>query len=50
MLSKASKYFGQDSGRLIQEYEREGKVHLGDLKFVGVVADPRSTPPPGDKK
>ncbi len=50
MLSKASKYFGQDSGRLIQEFEREGKVHLGDLKFVGVVPDPTSSPPPEDKK
>ena len=50
MLSKASKYFGQDSGRLIQEFEREGKVHLGDLKFVGVVPDPKTAPPPEDKK
>ncbi len=49
MMSKASKYFGQDSGRLIQEYDREGKVSLGDLKFIGVAPDPKATPPSGEK-
>ncbi|HVZ65179.1 MAG TPA: hypothetical protein VG936_11455 [Lacunisphaera sp.] len=37
MLAKASKYFGQDSGRLIRQFDREGKVTLGDLQVVGVV-------------
>ncbi|HVZ65180.1 MAG TPA: hypothetical protein VG936_11460 [Lacunisphaera sp.] len=37
MLAKASRYFGQDSGRLIREFDREGKVTLGDLQVVGVV-------------
>ena len=50
MLSKAAKFFGQDSGRLVQEFEREGKVSLGDLKFVGVVPDPKSTPPAEEQK
>jgi hypothetical protein len=50
MLSKASKYFGQNSGRLVQEFEREGKVNLGELKFIGVVPDPKSSPPAEDKK
>ncbi len=39
MLAKASRYFGQDSGRLIQEFEREGSVTLGELKVVGVVPE-----------
>ena len=50
MMSKASKYFGQDSGRLMQEFEREGKVSLGDLKFIGVVTDPKASPPAEEKK
>ena len=50
MMSKASKYFGQDSGRLMQEFEREGKVSLGDLKFVGIVPDPKASPPAEEKK
>lgn len=37
MLAKASKYFGQDSGRLIRQFDREGKVTLGELQVVGVV-------------
>lgn len=39
MLAKASKYFGQDSGRLIRQYDPEGKVRLGELQIVGVVPD-----------
>jgi hypothetical protein len=35
MLKGASKYFGQDSGRLIRGEETKGKVELGDLKFLG---------------
>jgi hypothetical protein len=50
MLAKASKYFGQDSGRLIRQYDREGKVTLGDLKFVGVVPNPRNSSSPEEKK
>lgn len=39
MLAKASRYFGQDSGRLLREFEREGKVNLGELQVVGVVPE-----------
>ncbi len=39
MLAKASKYFGQDSGRLIRQFDREGNVTLGELKVVGVVPE-----------
>jgi hypothetical protein len=39
MMAKASKYFGQDSGRLIRQYDPEGKVRLGELQIVGVVPD-----------
>jgi hypothetical protein len=35
MLKSASKYFGQDSGRLIRGEESKGTVELGDLKFLG---------------
>ena len=51
MLAKASKYFGQDSGRLIRQFDREGKVTLGELKVVGVVPESQtSAPPPEEKK
>lgn len=35
MLNRAMQYVGQDSGRLVRQYEREGKVKLGDLITVG---------------
>jgi len=35
MLKGASKYFGQDSGRLIRGEESKGTVEVGDLKFLG---------------
>ena len=50
MLAKASKYFGQDSGRLIRQFDREGKVTLGELQVVGVVPDSKISAPPEDKK
>jgi hypothetical protein len=51
MLAKASKYFGQDSGRLVRQYDREGKVTLGELKVIGVVPESQnSAPPPEEKK
>ena len=46
MLAKASKYFGQDSGRLVRQYDPEGKVTLGELKIVGVVPDPKAPEQP----
>jgi len=51
MLAKASKYFGQDSDGLIRQFDREGKVTLGELKVVGVVPESQtSAPPPEEKK
>src|SRR6188768_791397 len=35
MLKSASKYFGQNSGRLVRGEESKGKVEMGDVKFLG---------------
>jgi hypothetical protein len=35
MLSSASKYFGQDSGRLVRIEEPKGSVEMGDIRFLG---------------
>jgi len=35
MLKSASKYFGQDSGKLIRSEEAKGTVEMGDVKFLG---------------
>jgi len=35
MLKSASKYFGQNSGRLIRGEESKGTVEMGDVKFLG---------------
>lgn len=43
MLKGASKYFGQDSGRLIKGEESKGSVELGDLKFIGEAKVPAPT-------
>ena len=50
MMAKASKYFGQNSGRLVQEYEREGKVTLGELKVIGIEPTPETSTEATDKK
>ena len=39
MLKSASKYFGQDSGKLVRGEESKGTVELGDLKFLGEAKD-----------
>ena len=39
MLKSASKYFGQDSGKLIRGQEDKGEVRLGDVKFLGEQKD-----------
>jgi hypothetical protein len=44
MLKGASKYFGQDSGRLIRGEESKGTVELGDLKFLGEAKEPAPAP------
>lgn len=48
MLKGASKYFGQDSGRLMRGEESKGTVELGDLKFLGEAQEP-AAPPSGKK-
>jgi hypothetical protein len=35
MLKSASRFFGQDSGRLVRSDETKGTVEMGDLKFLG---------------
>jgi hypothetical protein len=44
MLKSASKYFGQNSGKLVRAEETKGKVEMGDVKFLGEAKD---TPPMG---
>jgi hypothetical protein len=50
MLAKASRYFGQDSGRLVREFDREGKVTLGELQVVGVVPQSQIDDRPAERK
>lgn len=49
MLKGASKYFGQDSGRLVRGEESKGEVELGDLKFLGEAKDQPETKPEAKK-
>ena len=46
MLKSASKYFGQDSGKLMREEQEKAKVELGDLKFLGEAKEPSPSGPP----
>jgi hypothetical protein len=39
MLANASRYFGQESGRLIRRYERVPRVDFGELKSLGLVTE-----------
>lgn len=39
MLRRASPFFGQESGRLVRQYEPDAKVILRDLQFLGAVTD-----------
>lgn len=41
MLKNASAYFGRESGKLVRGEELKGRVELGDLKFLGVVKEPK---------
>ncbi len=49
MLKGASKYFGQDSGRLVRGEESKGTVELGDLKFLGEAESKEREPAKGNK-
>jgi hypothetical protein len=45
MMRSASKYFGENSGRLVRGEETKGTVELGDLKFLGEAKDaPKAKP------
>ena len=44
MLKSASKYFGQNSGRLIRGEESKGRVEFGDLKFLGEAKEREKSP------
>lgn len=44
MLKSASRYFGQDSGKLVQIEESKGTVELGELKFLGEAKEPEKSP------
>jgi hypothetical protein len=50
MLKSASKYFGQDSGRLVRGEEPKAVVELGDLKFLGEAKAPGSGDPSEKKE
>jgi hypothetical protein len=51
MLKGASKYFGQETPRLIRGEETKGQVEMGDLKFLGEVKTPEKvTPEPTEGK
>ncbi|MES1167979.1 MAG: hypothetical protein ABUL61_02295, partial [Oleiharenicola lentus] len=51
MLKSASKYFGQNSGRVIRGEETKGTVELGELKYLGEVkAAPKAIPTKAEDK
>jgi hypothetical protein len=50
MLANAGRHFGQDSGRLIQQYEPHGRVELGELKLLGMVPATSMPAPTPTKK
>ncbi len=39
MMANASRQFGQNSGRLIRQYQRAPRVNLGELKILGIVRE-----------
>ena len=43
MVANASRHFGQDSGRLVRQYQPTTRVNFGELKILGVV--PQSSLP-----
>jgi hypothetical protein len=47
MLNRATRYVGQNSGRLVRQYEAEGKVKLGELITVGADTTHEANPPRG---
>ena len=49
MLKSASKYFGQDSGKLVREEQEKAKVELGELQFLGEAKDQSEAKPEAGK-
>jgi len=49
LLRSASKYFGQDSGKLVRIEESKGTVELGDLKFLGEAGERKKSSTQEDK-
>lgn len=49
MMKGASKYFGEDSGRLVRGEESKGVVEMGELKFLGEAKEPVSAKKQGAK-
>ncbi len=50
MMANASRQFGQDSKRLIRQYQQSPRVDLGELKFLAVVPDGAPETKPIEKK
>jgi hypothetical protein len=44
MLKSASRYFGQNSGKLIRGEETKGTVELGELKYLGEAKERKTEP------
>ncbi len=42
MVRQASRYFGQDSGRLVRTYERVPRIEYGELKSLGLAVNTTS--------
>ncbi len=42
MMRQASRYFGQDSGRLVRTYERVPRIEYGELKSLGLAVSATS--------
>ena len=49
MMSKASRYFGQNTGRLVRQYN-EGVVNIGEMKVKGYDEPPATQPKAEEKK
>lgn len=48
MLKSASRYFGQNSGRLLRGEESRGQVELGELKYLGEAGPAAVKPKAGE--
>lgn len=44
MLAAASRYFGQESGRLLRQYTPEGRVEVGEAEVIGIAPEKTKGP------